>query len=112
MEDQKDNTTKQYVVLEHLTGVDKGYRFYTNNSGEMDHTISHDEHGMEIVAYKVVGYVDTDQQAQDLIHEAHSFEEGLLHHISQYPPELLAMMMKDTFYDDDENPNENENPVK
>ena len=52
------------MVLEHLTGIDKSYRFWTTNTrSEEELKVSHDEHGNKIVAYKPVWFTDSKDEA-------------------------------------------------
>ena len=68
---------KKFVILEHLCLPDRGFRFFCTNS-ETDHTrIMSGE-----VAYKVVGYSDTVEDAQSMIR--HNFQSATSSELELY----------------------------
>ena len=97
---------QKFVVLEHLTGRDKGFRFYTSTSEEPDHdyTTSIDDDDQPIVAYKIVWFTDSGDEAIRKIEEEHSLEEILKHHddkiLEDVSNSLRRSLMID-FFDDD-----------
>ena len=72
------NQGQKNVVLEHLTGRDRGFRFWSTNTN--DNTTSRDENGVKITAYKEVWFTDSDDEAIAKCQEFHSRNEMLLHH--------------------------------
>jgi len=54
------NTLKKYIVLE---GIERGNRFYTTNAPNYDHTKLLDG----TVAYKILGYADSGDDARKII---------------------------------------------
>lgn len=64
-----DTTTKKYVVLEHLMLPDRGLRFYTTNC-HYSGSKGNNTHGFNgELWYKEVGFVDTHEEASNLIDE-------------------------------------------
>lgn len=53
---------KKYVILRHLTLPDKGFCFFTTNTGDKD--IEYGSNGEQW--YEIVGYADTVEEAQIL----------------------------------------------
>lgn len=85
---------EKYVVLEHRQGLDKGYCFYSmvsKNKTIDDFEMAYpDGPGSEkIRAYKVVGFVNSGDDARRIMDLAHTEQEQLAHHFSQMPDELL-----------------------
>lgn len=93
-----EDKKKKYVVLEHLQGYDKGWRFWTSNS-DRDVTISHDEHGKRIVAYKPIIFTDSEEEAIRVSRGDKSDIDHFAHHIESYPVEVLEALL----HNDDDN---------
>lgn len=60
---------KKFVILEHLCLPDRGFRFFSTNSETDPTRIMSGE-----VAYKIVGYSDTVEDAQSMIR--HNFQSA------------------------------------
>jgi len=92
------DASKEYVVLEHLTGIDKGYRFWTSNSGpEEELGWAHDEHGIKVLAYKPVWFTDSAEEAIAKCGEAKAEEkiDGLRHHMLKMQKTLIVSQLYD-----------------
>lgn len=84
---EKYDASMEYVVLEHLSGIDKGYRFWTTNSGPEEKLgWSHDENGKRVLAYKPVWFTNSSDEAIRKCGEA-SAEE----HIDWFGHHMLKM---------------------
>jgi hypothetical protein len=89
----------KYVILEHLLGYDKGWRFWTSNSDD-SYQNTHSENGE--LWYKEVAFTDSTEEAIYISRNGKSDSEMFMHHMPLMMQEEAELLENGNFQNDDE----------